>query len=421
MTTGPIDELAVPSLLSLALVGSGCCFVPGPAPVATSAAPEAPTLDEGSWAVPAATASDLEIDDPFTALAGATPQVPEPRALFETATPTTGDAHDTVLVCTATLLGGGFDDSLFAGGADVYLAMRIGEGELRNAPQTSERTYSFPVASLTHGQTVWVRVLDRDVVFDDTIAEGTTTYAGTPLRLTMGQANVECRALDPALVAARRTTALTALEARLPLLPTPEPDLAADDLGFPSASTSSVASAIDGLAAWSVPADPALVAARERGHAWFRSWSEAAERAVSLAVATLPPPGTSVADGSARITVVREACGAEATTLRAEIGDAAASTAPSTGCLVRLRLEQHGPVTLDPLGSADTWSIGADARRDPTPILAARTGDAWRAVGPGPTSLAGDFEVVFVLAGEQHAPLLRLGPPFAHAQLLRLR
>lgn len=413
-----------------ALVVSGCCFAPAPSPAVPDlpvpvvpAPPIAPIAPIPGPPMPSVGIGSTSIGDPFDVVLLSTPQLPGLRALFDAAPAAPGDVRDGVLVCSATLLGGGYDDSLFAGGADVALAMRIGEGALRSTPQSSERVYSFPTASLTHGQTVWVRVVDRDILFDDTIAEGTTTFEGAPFRLTMGQANVECRALAPTLVAEQREAARTRLARILDRLPVPAPDLAAADLGAPSAATNDAAGAARELAAWSDPSDPALERSLAPGHAWYRAWHDAITDAVDERAGSLPAPGTPVADGHAQLTVTDLACGASATALRAEIGEAATSTAAIEGCIVRLQLRGHAPpLRLDATSdTGDTWTLGRGGELARASVLAVRVDGRWQSVERGAVSAGSDAEVAFVLSGDAEAPLLRLGRPFAHAQLLRLR
>jgi hypothetical protein len=121
------------------------------------------------------------------------------------------------------------------------------------------------------------------VFFDDTMAEGSAAYSPTPLLLTMGQADVACRALAPSLVAERSAEAVTALE---------------------------------------------------------RAWARERRQAVARAMRELPPPGTDVVDGAQRIGVREVLCGASAQAIRSEV----ASSFDPGGCLVVVQVEDEGRV-----------------------------------------------------------------------------
>ena len=71
-----------------------------------------------------------------------------------------------MLVCSVRVTGGGYDDSLFAGGADVYMRLAIAGGPTRGTRQSAERIYSFPVARLDAGDSLSVSVYDEDSYSD---------------------------------------------------------------------------------------------------------------------------------------------------------------------------------------------------------------------------------------------------------------
>lgn len=404
----------------LGLLG-GCCFVPplAPAPLTTeppadnAAAPPAP-LPAWSPGPTAPLPPSPFLAHPFTLDPHSVPQIESVRARFDAARPTEGPLLDTVLVCSATLHNGGFD--VFAGGADVALAMRVGTGALRGTPQSDERVYSFPISRLAAGEMIWVRVIDRDLFVDDTIAEGSVAFARTPFTLTMGQADVTCRALDPALVATRRGERLEGLRAAVALLPVPLPDVSASDLGYPHAPVERVRSSLAGATAWTDPSDPALTEALEPAETWARAWDDATHDAVASATHTLPPPGTVVRDGDSGLSILRQACGTDAMTLRAEI---AAPDAPG-GCIVVLHVESSS-LAMDgaPISGLDTWALDPSGARLPLSMLGVRREGVWQRV-EGSTRI-GDGDLAFFMEPGADAVLMRVGAPLGHGTVLRVR
>ena len=121
------------------------------------------------------------------------PQRPDAPALFSRARPVEGAITRGMLVCRAVVRGS-FDDSFFAGGADVSMSLAIGGSAAASTGQRPSRVYTFPVRELTPGATLTIGLVDRDVVFSDPIASATVTYTSTP-SFEREHASVECRAL----------------------------------------------------------------------------------------------------------------------------------------------------------------------------------------------------------------------------------
>jgi hypothetical protein len=420
-------------VLGLALLGPpalvGCCIGAG-LPLAPPSPAEPPSIApplSPSWPPPSSPSSvppvaPMILPRPFELDPSSVPQIDSLRSRFDAARPTEGALLDTVLVCSATLHNGGFD--VFAGGADVALAMRVGTGALRGTPQSAERVYSFPVRHLVVGDSIWVRVIDRDLFVDDTIAEGSTAFARTPFTLTMGQADVTCRALDPALVATRRGEHLDGLRLAIELLPIPAPDVSATDLGYPHAQVERVRAALAGATAWMDPSDPSLTEVLAPTETWVRDWDRAARDAVASAERTLPAAGTAVTDGERRLSIVRQACGTDAMTLRTEL---AIPDAPG-GCIVLLHVEDPGTGALvidaarvSPPWGPDTWALDRAGARLPLSPLALREGGAWRRVDGSTRIPSGGSDVAFFMEPGADAVLMRVGAPLGHGLVLRVR
>lgn len=374
--------------LSLAWLIPGCCFVdaleptepigtPAPIPIAT----EGPSFAPPPVAPPTPLTALAPLSSALVGLArGPVPQAPGGASLFESAVPHEGAIERAMLVCRARVRGGGFDDGVFAGGADVSIAARLGRGEVRRTPQTSSHVYTLPVARLEPGSTVWVRVIDDDVLFDDTIAEGSTRFSRTPLELTMGQADVECRAVAPARVALSAGEEIASLAGALDRLDAIEPDLLAPELGYPRARVQPTLDAAVRAAAWVDWSDPQLEAQIERARAFDRAWPERAGRVVEAARDQAPHVGTPTAVGRRRVTVSGMACRDAADALRAESG------APGMGGCVVLATVEAGSAplrlhattgTIEPDAPLEAWAIDASGRTVSLTVSGRRDAHGW--------------------------------------------
>jgi hypothetical protein len=113
-------------------------------------------------------------------------------------------------------------------------------------------------------------------------------------------------------------------------------------------------------------------------------------------------------------------CDDEAMALRAEIGEAASPSASSSGCIAVLHLEHAPERTLAPASPHDTaWAIDPDGRIIDAVVTAVRVEGQWRSLETA-QRLSGTYDVAITLEHGE-ARLLRVGAPFAHAQVMRLR
>lgn len=351
----------------------GCCLVPAPPQPAADPQPPTPAVAIAPFATPLAAPPPPPIVVPAPApgrltrasfdAAGAVPQAPGLRELYEHARrPSTG-IENGMLVCSARVRNESWDDSLFAGGADVALRARFGSGPIRSTAQSGLRTYTFPIAQLERGDTVWIRVVDIDVFSHDTIAEGSIRFEQAPFTLTMGQADVECRAVDAALVARRAAAAIHELARTIDELGEVQPDVQGYDLGYPRATAGRVVEAATAARAWT-DGGPAYDVEVDRAIAFDTDWDARARRAVGAAMRTLPAPGASTAIRRDLHASVREvACGADAAALGASMSSST-DTTPG-GCLVVLALDASSRVTLPALDQPDAqweaWALDRSA------------------------------------------------------------
>lgn len=354
------------------------------------------------------------------------PQAPGAAALFgRSAARTTGPIEDGLLVCSATVRGN-WDDSFFAGGADVALLVRFGEGAAQRATaQNSLRMYTFPISRLTPGESMWVRVIDRDVLSDDTIGEDFERFESAPFTLNMEHADIECRAVDPALVRDRVATAVASLTRAVNALTAATPDVSAYDLGYPSAAAERVIAAAQEVAPWSEGRSREHDAQIERAVGFDAEWERRARAAVDAAMTELPPPGESVAIGGARTISVREVlCGLDATARREAMGEASIDS-NTEGCLVVLALAASRRTTLPALEAVDAqwdevWGLDASARMLGAHIAArARSGAYLPTTEPVVLTPGEPIDVVVSLPRTSQAALLRVRDG-GRAVLLRL-
>ncbi len=127
----------------------------------------------------------------------------------------------TVLFCNLSYSGSGGDPRpVFRSGrrarADLSVHGQLGEGVpfVASAPDNQRSlTFGAPTAGLTLGQTITLRVTDRDFIAHDSLGSVTLSYEGSfPLEGASGSLTARCVALDPADVARRRPRLLRELD-----------------------------------------------------------------------------------------------------------------------------------------------------------------------------------------------------------------
>jgi hypothetical protein len=364
---------------------SGCCagssVEPAPAPLAPplpAAVPDVPA----ALPPPPPPAPYVEppsrLEAPSLALAieraaTGTPQRADAPQLFARARPVEGEIHRGLLVCRAQIRGS-YDDSLFAGGADVAMSVTIGQGEAMSTGQHSSRTFTFPIANLETGTTVAASVVDVDVLFSDPIGGGSASYERTPFTIEHTNATIECRAL--ASVEAEAQRALTRFRRALDGFHTGEPDLVAGDLGFPSIEP--VRLAAQDVASWVGWNDPELRAgfahARELDHAYAATIG----RAVVARHDALPPMNEPTNAGDRTLRIVRVACDDEARALRAEMG-VQVSDRREPACHVIVEVEARRAMRLAPRPPSvdEAWTLSEDGTRERAQRIATHCGDEW--------------------------------------------
>jgi hypothetical protein len=187
---------------------AGCCFASDPDLAAPIAAPEPttapwPTSEPPPYVPPpppppyVEAASLLAPPSMASSLEGSSlvPQRPDARRLFDRARPVEGAIHRGLLVCR-TEIRGQYDDSLFAGGADVSMSLTVGAGEPMATGQESSRTYTFPIAALEPGTTLHLGAVDVDVLFSDPIGGVDAEYTRAPFEAEHPNVTFRCRALE---------------------------------------------------------------------------------------------------------------------------------------------------------------------------------------------------------------------------------
>ncbi|MCA9604676.1 MAG: hypothetical protein KC619_03715 [Myxococcales bacterium] len=353
-----------------------------------------------------------------------TPQVPDPRALYDRAgdaAPTSVD--DAVMVCVARLTRGGYDDDFFGGGADVYMVLRVGEGAERRTYQTPRRTYSFPITRLEEDELVRVRVLDQDLFRDDLIGEGSARWRGGALAISTDGAEVSCRVASGDAVARSRAGALREVDRRLDRVRGARPDVAAYDLGYPTERAAEVRTALVGALAWSSPQADAIQDRIARAQAIEEAWEDASRDAVDDAFEASPPPGHAVP--FARVGTIRSTallCGPEAARMRDEL---AAHLDPSASCLLRVDItaERGGVLPASGPGALEVWGLDRTATMIPLQPIGLQHGDEWldpvRRAEPLSYRRADTIAVVYAVPAGTSPALLRVGRD-GHAAVLRL-
>ncbi|MFO0714118.1 MAG: hypothetical protein U0353_29950 [Sandaracinus sp.] len=407
---------------------SGCCLGAGVAPPEPPPEPP-PTLPPdslepfgGSTATPPPLPPYTEppslLESPSVALelaraATGVPQRSDATQLFSRARPIEGAIHRGMLVCHAAIRGQ-YDDSLFAGGADVAMSLQLAGGETMGTGQRSSRTYTFPIGALEPGTTVSIGVVDMDVLFNDPIGNGATTYTGTPFEIEHPNARIECRGI--ASVEAQAQRALGRYQHALEAFETRTPDLLARDLGFPE--TRAVQEAAEDAASWIGWHDGDMEAGLRRAHQIDDAFAATIGPRVVEVLPTLPPAEEPRNVGDRTIRVARTICDDEARAVRTEMGE---SLAPgrSPACHVVLELEALRGTRLAgaTYGAGEAWTLREDGRRERAERLATRCGDVWHRPDE-PFSLERGERCEVHLGLSEPGAMLRVGGELARTPVL---
>ena len=356
----------------------------------------------------------------FAALTtGAVPQAPDPRGLFDRAANVQIEhVEGGLIACRVRLTQGGFDDSLFAGGADVFMHLRIGQGPQRTSPHRSARVFTFPVEDLERGDALAVTVMDRDLFFHDRIGGGRADYTGgaTTIHASPG-AEVLCRPIAPQTVERARSRALRQISRAIDRLDRASPELEAYDFAYPGDRTTAVLDATREALAFMVLSDPALEEQIDRAVEFDDAWEERVQASVDEASRALPEPGEAArVPRLGTVHVDRWSCGANAVAERDAIGEALVGS----GCVLRLGWipSRSGPVSASDF---EVWGIDGDGGMPAATVEAIQTPEGtWTDFATAPevrrgqsTSLAltlapGTRPVLLRVRGSSRAAVLRL-------------
>lgn len=356
----------------------------------------------------------------FTALTtGAVPQAPDPRGLFDRAARVQADhVQGGLIACRVRLTRGGYDDSLFAGGADVYMHLRLGQGPQRTSPHRSARVFTFPVEDLERGDALSVTVMDRDVFFHDRIGGGRADYTGgeTVIHASPG-AEVRCRPIAPATVDRARSRALRQVSRAIDRLDRAAPELEAYDFAYPGDRTTAVLDATREALAFMMLSDPELEAQVDRAVEFDDRWEERVQAAVDEASQTLSEPGAPArVPRLGTLHVDSYACGRAAATEREQIGEALVGS----GCVLRLGWipSRTGPVQPSDF---EVWGIDGDGGMPTATVEAIETSEGvWTGFDAAPQAHRGQAtSLALSFAPGTRPRLLRVRGP-GRAVLLRL-
>lgn len=408
--------------LALGAGATGCCFASDPDLPAPTAGPD--PLDEGAHTDDGPTSAPPPhvpppppppyVEPPSlitppslaSSLEGSSlvPQRRDATRLFDRARPVEGAIHRGLLVCRAQIRGQ-YDDSLFAGGADVAMSLTIGTGEPMGSGQESSRTYTFPIAALEPGTALHLGAVDVDVLFSDPIGGVDVAYEHTPFEAEHPNVTFRCRALES--VEAEAQAALARYRRALDRFEATSPELSALDLGYPSAAP--VIEAAEEAASWLGWHDGDMRAGAERARQIDAAFVRAVGERVVATAATLPSGSEPSDRGDRRIRIARTVCDAEARALRTEMG-AAVSPARSPACHVVLEIEARRGLRLDrtPPGETEAWTLREDGSREHAERLATFHAGAWHAPNEPITLAAGERCEVHLGVHEPGA-LLRVG------------
>lgn len=341
---------------------------------------------------------------------GVVPQVPDRRGLFGSApqTPSTSVRRG-VLVCSVRLTGGGYDDSLFAGGADVYMRLAVAGGPTRATRQSATRIYTFPVARLDEGDSLTVSVFDDDVFRDDLIGRGSGAFTGGPVSITTRGAEVDCRVASARAVEGGRRSRLRRVDQVLGRLEGAEPDLSVHDFGYPSGAGETLNEALTDALIWMESSDPDYRARVERALEFEESWTSRVREAIGDAASELPGPEDPVRlTRVGRIESRTLSCGAEAAQLREDLAEA---IEPSSGCLAQVDLVARPSGQLSGADALDVWGVDSMGSMLRSARVALRHGDEWVTDTSTPFSYAGGdrLRLVYVFPDGTRPVLLRVG------------
>lgn len=401
-----------------------CCFGP-PAP--TPAEQPAPLRDEDNvalqsflqrqatplapYAPPADVMERVGISEALRVAAEVTPMRPNAATLFDRARPHSGPIERGLLICRVGIQGH-FDDSFFAGGADVFLSFRVGERPWRATPQASSRVFTMPLSDVAVGASLEFNVVDQDLIFHDHVASVQTPYTASPFALEAEHATLQCRVMadvsrEAEQAIARYVRTLDSFENT----GVPAPDLRDANLGF--GSTEHVLASAGEAASWVGWDAPEMDAARARAGAIDGAFEYAVGEAVVSVAPTLPAFGERVELRDRSLRVVRLACGDEADAMRRAMGSG--PVAGTSYCRAIFEITAKSRLTLGAIRGIDApemWALQTTGARDRVQRIAIHQGDDW--VRPDRPVTLGRNETCEVHIGfSRPAPLLRLGTELA--------
>lgn len=343
------------ALLGLVLA---CCWAPGGWPSLPPSA--APSVAIGLPAAPPDHGVYGVSDAAFVAESAHLPQLDGLATRFAAAPAREVASLDGLLVCRLLTAPGGSWD-VIGGGPDVYLRVSAGRASVTTGEAQGDGHFSVPVTGLTRGSGVAVTVFDRDVLFDDEMASGETSFEGRlPFHVTLTgtvAGDLECGAMDDAAFAGEVTLALQRTEVALSALGHPTARLDDALLGWPERGGTEAHAAMAQMLALRGPSHVDWVSTTSRARDVVGAYRASLGAAVSAALGSLPPSGTPVAlpDGSpATLSVHCDATGVPAV------------IAPPPGeCVIAVQVTPARRWTLDVIeagGRAST--MGIDERGD---------------------------------------------------------
>lgn len=411
----PVRRASLLWIACLAASVAGCCLGGSetPPPIAPAPLPEPepepapppPRVRRPPPAPPTPPPQVMErvgLGVPLDSADGITPMRPSAGALFDRARPFEGAVARGLLICRARVRGA-FDDSFFAGGADVAMSLRVADRPWLSTPQSSARVFTMPLSEVEIGTALELNVVDRDVVMHDLIASHRHVFGRAPFTLETESATTVCRVMPDVSREASRAT--ERYQQAIESVSEVTPRLAEDDLGFPS--TTRVLDAAREAASWVGWTAPEMLTARARAGEIDRAFERRVGEAVVEAIPTLPAFGEPLRLRDRTIRIVRFACGEDAEAMRQAMGRAAPG---AFSCLAVLEITARTRLTLRAVRvfESELWSLHTSGARDRAQRLAVRHGEV-RERGDAPLTLT-PGEVGLVHIGlSRPAPLLRIG------------